>query len=212
MSVKILTETQAICWTIYRPIYQETCWLTYQTTIGQHFASMVVDTRSIWWSLNVGGISVNCRWNIDQLLHNTMCFRLFFKASSVLETSSTEMNKFYWNEQTSVRQLSRTWSDIWVLFRRMFTFEQMVWHMGKFLNSCWWVGVFDAFSSASWWGIWPSKLPTYPEIWLKFFKKSNAWRFAPGGAWDVLESVSTKYRLQTAADHCFHHTIRTRQQ
>ena len=84
--------------------------------------------------------------------------------------------------------------------------------MGKFLNSCWWVGVFDAFSSASWWGIWPSKLPTYPEIWLKFFKKSNAWHFAPGGAWVVLESLSTKYRLQTAADHCFHHAIRTRQQ
>ena len=41
----------------------------------------------------------------------------------------------------------------------MFIFEQMVWWMGKFLNSHWWVGVFYAFCSASWWGIWPSKLP-----------------------------------------------------
>ena len=41
----------------------------------------------------------------------------------------------------------------------MFIFEQMVWWMGKFLNSHWWVGVFYAFWSASWWGIWPSKLP-----------------------------------------------------
>ena len=30
---------------------------------------------------------------------------------------------------------------------------------GKILNSHWWVGVFYAFWSASWWGIRPSKLP-----------------------------------------------------
>ena len=56
----------------------------------------------------------------------------------------------------------------------------MVWRMGKCLNSSWWVGVFDAFWSASWWGIRPSKLPTYPGIWPNFSKKSNAWRLAWG--------------------------------
>ena len=33
---------------------------------------------------------------------------------------------------------------------------------------------------ASWWGIRPSKLPTYPGIWLDFSKKSNAWRLEWG--------------------------------
>ena len=94
ISVKILTKMQPICWWIYRPIYRVTCWLTYRLTISQYFASMAVNTRSIRWSLNVGGISVNCRWYIDQLPYNTMCFRLFLKASSVLEMSSTEMNNF----------------------------------------------------------------------------------------------------------------------
>ena len=38
---------------------------------------------------------------------------------------------------------------------------------GKFLtmNSRWWSAGFDTFWSASRWGIWPSKLPTYPGIW-----------------------------------------------
>ena len=124
---------------------------------------------------------------------------------------SLKNEQFYWHEQTCVTQLSETWLDIWVLFSRMFTFEQMVWRMGKFWNSRWWVGIFYAFWSASWWGFRSSKLPTYPGIWPKFFKKVKSPAFCPGEAWAVLESLSTKCKLQTAADHCFHHAIRTRQ-
>ena len=51
----------------------------------------------------------------------------------------------------------------------------------------------------------------YPGIWPKIFKKVKCLAFCARGAWVVLESVSTKCRLQTAADHCFHHAIRTRQ-
>ena len=80
---------------IYWPIHCATCWPTYRPTIGQYFASMVVDTRSIQWPLNVSGISVNCRWYIDQLSYNTMCFRVFSKASSILETSSTGDQRCY---------------------------------------------------------------------------------------------------------------------
>ena len=41
-------------------------------------------------------------------------------------------------------------------------------------------GRFWCFWRASWWGIQPSKLPTYPGIWPNFSKKSNAWRLAWG--------------------------------
>ena len=93
---------------------------------------------------------------------------------------SLKNEQFYWHEQTCVTQLSETWLDIWVLFSRMFTFEQMVWRMGKFWNSRWWVGIFDAFWSASWWGFRSSKLPTYPGIWPKFFKEVKSPAFCPG--------------------------------
>ena len=73
----------------------------------------------------------------------------------------------------------------------------MVWRMGKFLNSRWWVGVFDAFWRVSWWGIRPSKLPTYPGIWPNFSKKSNAWRLAWGkhGLFWSRSSQNADYRL-----------------
>ena len=111
---------------------------------------------------------------------------------------SLRNEQFYWNKQTSVRQLSETWLDIgFRLVGCMFTFEQMVWRMGKFLNSRWWVGVFDAFWRVSWWGIWLSKLPTYPGIWPKFFKKVKCLASCVGEAWAVLESASqnANYRL-----------------
>ena len=111
---------------------------------------------------------------------------------------SLRNEQFYWNEQTSVRQLSETWLDIgFRLVGCMFTFEQMVWRMGKFLNSRWWVGVFDAFWRVSWWGIRPSKLPTYPGIWPNFSKKSNAWRLAWGkhGLFWSRSSQNADYRL-----------------
>ena len=146
--VNILTETQPICWSIYRLIYRVTCWPTYQPAISQYFASIAVNTRSIRWPLNVSGILVDCQWYIDWLSYNTRCFRVFLKASSILETSSMEVlqtlrsiwqcwhpwnscwkidflsfllwsfrnEQFFWNEQTSVRHHSVTWSDIWVLF------------------------------------------------------------------------------------------------
>ena len=76
-------------------IYWATCWPTHRPTMSQYFASMAVDTRSVWWPLNVCGISVNCWWYIDQLSYNTMCFRVFFKASSILEMSSTGDRKCY---------------------------------------------------------------------------------------------------------------------
>ena len=49
------------------------------------------------------------------------------------------------------------------------------------MNSRWWNAGFDTFWSASRWGIWPSKLPTYPRIWLKPFKKSQIPRGLCGG-------------------------------
>ena len=60
-------------------IYWATCWPTHWPTMSQYFASMAVNTRSVWWPLNVSGISVNCWWYIDQLSYNTMCFRSFLK-------------------------------------------------------------------------------------------------------------------------------------
>ena len=114
--------------------------------------------------------------------------------------------------------ISLKWTNLWKtafrdLIRYLGSVSRMVWRMGKFLNSCWWVGVFDTLwsASASWWGIRPSKLPTYPGIWTKFFKKVKCPAFCLEGALVILESVSTKCRLQTTADHCFNHAIRTRQ-
>ena len=166
---------------------------------------IAVNTGSIQWPLNVSGILVACRWYIDWLSYNTRCFRVFLKVFSVLEATSMELwqcwrpwkscwkidfpspllwsfrnEQFYWNEQTSGMQLSVTWSDIWVLFSRMFTYEWTVWRMGKFLNSCWLgVGV-NTFWNTSWWGTRPSKLPTYPGIWQKFFKKVKRPAFCTG--------------------------------
>ena len=50
---------------------------------------------------------------------------------------------------------------------------------GKFFR--WWSAGFDTFWSGSRWGIWPSKLPTYPGIWPKPFKKSQIPRGLRGG-------------------------------
>ena len=51
----------------------------------------MVDTRSNRGPLSVGGISVDCRWYIDWLSYEMLCYRVFFKASRVLETYSTEV-------------------------------------------------------------------------------------------------------------------------
>ena len=152
--------------------------------VDQHIDQISVSILPVWrWTLGqygdlqmsaeyrwtVGGILINCHiiqwkccWKID-----LTSFLLFWEPlkKPIKIMWSLRNEQFYWNEQTSVRQLSETWLDIgFRLVGCMFTFEQMVWRMGKFLNSRWWVGVFDAFWRVSWWGIRPSKLPTYPGI------------------------------------------------
>ena len=103
--VNILTETQPICWSIYRLIYRVTCWPTYQPAISQYFASIAVDTRSIRWPLNVSGILVDCQWYIDWLSYNTRCFRVFLKASSILETSSMEVLQTLRSDSVDIHEI-----------------------------------------------------------------------------------------------------------
>ena len=45
----------------------------------------------------VDTVTFKCRWNIGRLsvVYNTLCFRVFLKASSILETSSTGDQKCY---------------------------------------------------------------------------------------------------------------------
>ena len=52
----------------------------------QYLASILVNTRSIWWPL-IGGIWVDCWWYINWLSYNFMCHRVFLKAFSVLKAS-----------------------------------------------------------------------------------------------------------------------------
>ena len=59
--------------------------LEIQSIFGQ-YSQHLVDT-----------VTFKCQWNIGWLsvVYNTMCFRVFLKASSILETSSTSDQKCY---------------------------------------------------------------------------------------------------------------------
>ena len=82
--------------------------------------------------------------------------------------------------------------------------------MGKFLNSRWRLGIFDAFEGLAG-GAFDHLNYQHTQEFDQIFQKVKCLASCVGEAWAVLESVSTKCRLQTAADHCFHHAIRTRQ-
>ena len=85
MSVDISTNTQSTCRPrdVSRHIDPYIISGEYQ-----NLASILVNTRSIWWPLIGSGISVDCRWYIDILSYNFMCSRVFLKASSVLKACS----------------------------------------------------------------------------------------------------------------------------
>ena len=85
MSVYISTNTQSTCWPrdVGRHIDPYIISGEYQ-----YLASILVDTRSIWWPFIFGGISVDCRWYIDILSYNFMCSRVLLKACNVLKTCS----------------------------------------------------------------------------------------------------------------------------
>ena len=68
----------------------------------------------------------------------------------------------------------------------------MAWCMGKFLTSRWWVGVFYAFWTASWWGIRPSQLPRNST---KNFLKSQMPGVLRGGSMGGFRIC--QYKMQT---------------
>ena len=92
MSVDISTNTQSTC----RP--RDVGWHIDPYIISgeyQYLARILVDTRSIWWPLIVGGRSVDYQWYINWLSYNFMCHRVFLKAFSVLKASGMGDRKCY---------------------------------------------------------------------------------------------------------------------
>ena len=79
-------------------------------------------------------------------------------------------NQFYWNEQTSVRQLSTRLQIFWLSLVGYLHFNKRfdTWETFWIVRGGW---GFDNFWSPRQWSIWPSKLPRYWQIWPKCFEK-----------------------------------------